>query len=53
MERGIGYNVSLSYISQDTRTWMESYIRDAKPASMLMFDSRGDEAVYVLWLART
>jgi hypothetical protein len=53
MDRGIGYNVSLSYISQDTRTWMESYIRDAKPASMLMFDSRGDEAVYVLWLART
>jgi hypothetical protein len=53
MERGIGYNVSLSYISQETRTWMESYIRDAKPASMLMFDTRGDEAVYVKWLART
>jgi hypothetical protein len=53
MERGIGYNVSLSYISHDTRAWMESYIRDAKPASMLMFDSRGDEAVYVKWLART
>lgn len=52
MERGIGYNVSLSYISQETRAWMEAYIRDAKPASMLMFDTRGDEVVYVKWLAR-
>lgn len=53
MKRGIGYNVSLSYISPETRTWVENYIRDAKPASMLLFDTRGDEAVYVKWLART
>lgn len=52
MTRGIGYNVSLSYISPDTRTWMEEYIRDAKPASMLLFDTNGDEAEYVKRLAR-
>jgi hypothetical protein len=53
MERGIGYNVSLSYLDKDTRAWVEAYIRDAKPATMLMFDTNGDEAVYVKWLART
>lgn len=53
MDRGIGYNVSLSYLDTELRTWMETYIRDAKPATMLLFDTNGDQAVYVKWLART
>ena len=36
--RGVGYNWSLGYSSPALRQHMENYIRDCKPAAMLLFD---------------
>ncbi|MBK8134259.1 MAG: hypothetical protein KA401_00410 [Anaerolineae bacterium] len=50
--RGVGYNWSLSYSSPALRQHMENYIRDCKPAAMLLFDRDGTEQAYAKELDR-
>lgn len=46
IQRGVGYNWSISFSSPALRTHMENYIRDCKPAAMLLFDTHGTEQAY-------